>query len=115
MPNDSGMTPAEVEKWRRMAVDHERVMRSLFGDGNGDKGLLFRFNEFFTRHEEWEEQRDRIDKRRAKLHYTLLGGLIALVVSLLSVMAGMWIQGHKIVTTEKPAISERNSPTVAIQ
>ena len=37
-----------------MLVDHERVMMTLLGDGNGHRGLAARFDNFVTR---WDERR----------------------------------------------------------
>lgn len=54
----------ERARIRRLIYDHERIMPALFGDGNGNKGLLSRFDAFMLRFEERAEIRAEEERRK---------------------------------------------------
>lgn len=53
--------------------------------------------DFFTAHNAREEAKERIDKRRATIHYCLLTGLIALIVGCAVTLFTWVINGHHAV------------------
>lgn len=59
--------------------------------------------DFISRHEVREEERDRMDKRRARIHFALLGGLITLVVGCAIALFTWVLNGHHtVVDAEHP-------------
>jgi hypothetical protein len=70
--------------------------------------------DFFSRSDEREKMRDDTNKRRARVHFALLGGLISLVVGLILLFAG-WANDfekrHKISEApHTPVQSSENPP-----
>ncbi len=104
--HDDGLSPEEREKLRRIMVDHDRVMLTVFGAGNGDKGLLFRINSHLVVDKVERALRDKTDKRRSRIHFTLLGAVLTLLGGLLLAVVQMWLGGHKIVKDTPPPISQ---------
>src|SRR6185312_3038178 len=64
----------EVRQVRKMINDHERLMIGFFGDGNGNRGVLWQWNDFLSRQDERLKMADeqmqtqkRKDSRRSLL------------------------------------------------
>lgn len=61
---------------------------------------------FFSRHDAREEEREKLDKKRAHIHFVLLGGLITLVAGCAIALFTWILNGHHAVTEVSPAISQ---------
>jgi hypothetical protein len=51
-------------------------------------------------------EQEKVNKRRAKIHFALLGAALTLLTGILLILAQLWAGGHKIVTNDQHAISE---------
>ena len=62
---------------------------------------------FFVADRVREQERDKVDRRRSKIHFALLGAALTLLTGILLILAQLWAGGHRIVSNEQHAISEQ--------
>jgi hypothetical protein len=71
--------------------------------------------DFFSRQDEREKIKDQLDKRRSRIHFALLGGLISLVVGLI-IAAFTWAASfesrHKVVSQHDVPGLQSNEPSL---
>lgn len=92
---------------RRMAVVEEGVsnFRKFQQEAAG----------FFTDHRAREDEKEKRDKHRARIHFSLLGAALALLVGIVIAMVQMWAGGHKIVSNDQHVVTEHRTPAMAVE
>lgn len=79
MPRDCDFNEEEVRKLKKIMYDNDRLMVAVLGDGNGNRGLLPRCEDFFIRQDEREkvqleqERKKREFERRSRLLISIVG------------------------------------------
>jgi hypothetical protein len=71
--------------------------------------------DFITDLKARRDERDKVDRDRARIHFTLLGGLISLVVGLILWFVGWTVnfeKHHHVTQDSPPAIHEKSTPDV---
>ncbi len=89
---------------RRMTVVEQGV--------SNFRNFQSRANTFFTNHDAREDEREKVDKRRATIHFALLGGLITIITGCAIALFTWVLQGHHIVTEAAP--QARNGATTQL-
>lgn len=69
--------------------------------------------DFFARHDAREQERDKVDRKRSRIHYALLSGLIALIVGCAVALFTWVLSGHHEVSAGQPAISQMQDSTIS--
>src|SRR5579863_1722919 len=74
-----------------------------------------RLERFMTEFETRQEERDVVDRRRARIHFTLLSALITLVVGCAIALFTWVLNGHHTVSAvhEQPTTAESFTPNLA--
>ena len=91
-----GFTERDVEGLRKVIVEHPAVYLALFGDGNGNKGLIRKLDESFTRADERDMQKNKRDqeiKNALQNHYGSQMRWIALMGVIIAILTAaiMWL------------------------
>jgi hypothetical protein len=89
------MTTAE-ERIRALEVD-VGVLKAFVPKVEALDDKLDRVFSFIDKHEEQEKRRDETDKRRARIHFALLAGLISLVVGIGVELFALIIDGKHVI------------------
>ena len=109
--------PEEAKGLKRVIIEHDRVMVGLFGDGNGNKGLLPQFTKLITQMDQKsKDDKDHADrlsfdmavKERRESHRNSLINFGIFIVAILSLL-GLALQVHMAIQDHRlnlPKISD---------
>lgn len=73
-----------------------------------------RVSTFIDRYETREELREKLDARRSKIHFSLLAGLISLIVGCALALFSWVLAGHHTVVRNESNVTLPRTPTEAV-